>query len=100
MNNNYKPETADTRRDIHQDVILRDRARLSINGVEDVLSFDEEGIILKSNLGSISIDGHGLHITRLSVETGELEIEGEIGGIVYFEPSEPTKKRGLFGKRG
>lgn len=80
-----------------QEILLRDRAYLRLDGVEDVVSFDEQGIILKSCLGSISIDGVGLHITRLSLESGELEIEGEIGGVVFFEPADAPKKRGLFG---
>ena len=80
----------------HQEITLSDRSRLTITGVEDVQSFDERSIILKSNHGMMAIDGEGLHISHLSVETGELNIEGTIGGVLFFEPAEPKKKRGFF----
>ena len=79
-----------------QIITLADRSRLTLNGVEDVQSFDEVSIILKSNLGMMAIDGEGLHISHLSLETGELNIEGKIGGVFFFEPTEPKKKRGFF----
>lgn len=79
-----------------QMIHISERKNLTVTGVEDVQSFDEESIILKTNLGMLAVDGKALHITHLSVETGELYIEGEIGGVVFFEPSEPKKKRGFF----
>ena len=79
-----------------QEITLRDRSRLTVTGVEDVQSFDERSIILKSNHGMMAIDGEGLHISHLSVETGELHIDGTIGGVLFFEPTEPKKKRGFF----
>jgi sporulation protein YabP len=96
MNSQTQPKLPEAK---HQEIVLRDRAYLKINGVEDVSSFDETGIILKSIFGPISIDGTDLHITRLSVETGELEVNGVIGGVFFFEPAEQQKKRGLFGRR-
>ena len=80
-----------------QDIVISDRARLSISGVEDVQSFDESSVILKTNNGMLAIDGEGLHIGELSVETGKIFIEGRIGGVVFFEPAEPKKRRGIFG---
>ena len=80
----------------HQEITVSDRSRLTITGVEDVQSFDDKSIILKSNYGMIAIDGEGLHISHLSVETGELNIEGLIGGVFFFEPAEQKKKRGFF----
>ncbi len=79
-----------------QYIHISDRKNLTVTGVEDVQSFDETGIILKTNLGMLAIDGTGLHITHLSKESGEMYIEGEIGGAVYFDPTEQKKKRGIF----
>ena len=81
-----------------QIIELVDRQRLSIGCVEDVLSFDDKNIILKSSLGSIAVDGQNLRITRLTLDGGELLIEGEIGGVLFFEPDAP-KKHGFFRKR-
>ncbi len=79
-----------------QDIIISDRARLSISGVEDVQSFDQTSVILKTNNGMVAVDGEELRIGELSTESGKIYIEGRIGGVVFFEAAEPKKKRGLF----
>ncbi len=79
-----------------QEIKILDRSRLTVTGVEDVQSFDDRSIILKSNHGMMAIDGEALRISDLSVETGVLHVEGNIGGVIFFEPSEPKKKRGFF----
>ena len=92
---NKQSKSSENRR---QEIHLYDKSRLTLNGVEDVSFYDETGIRLQSNFGSISIDGKDLHITRLSVETGELDIEGDIGGILYFDSQPKPAKRKLFGR--
>ena len=77
-------------------ITLKDRSRLSITGVEDVQSFDDKSIILKSNHGMVAIDGESLRIDELSTDNGVLLVEGQIGGVFFFEPNEPKKKRGLL----
>ncbi len=79
-----------------QMIHISDRKNLTITGVEDVQSFNETGIILMTCLGMLAVDGEGLRITHLSRESGEMYIEGEIGGVVFFDPAEPKKKRGFF----
>lgn len=81
-----------------QDIIISDRARLSISGVLDVQSFDEKSVILKTNNGMLAVDGEDLRISELSVDTGKIFVEGRIGGIVFFEPAEQKKKRGFMGR--
>ena len=81
-----------------QDIVISDRARLSISGVEDVQSFDETSVILKTNNGMLAVDGEGLRIDELSTETGKIYIEGRIGGVVFFEADEPKKRRGFFAR--
>lgn len=88
MNDSYKK----------QEIFLRDRSYLKITGVEDVSTFDESGIILTSCNGEITVDGSELRIVNLSAESGEIEIEGRIGGVFYIE-ERPVKKRGLFGRK-
>lgn len=90
--NTEKNENGAGRQIIH----ISDRRNLTVTGVTDVKSFNDESIILETSLGMLAVDGTGLHITSLSVDSGEIYIEGEIGGAVFFETAEPRKKRGLF----
>ncbi len=90
--------TGISQREKKQEITLLDRAKLTISAVEDVLSFNDTSIILSSSFGSIAVDGRELRIKNLSVETGELFIEGEIGGVLFFEPDAP-KRRGFFGRK-
>lgn len=79
-----------------QNLVLEDRKKLSVSGVKDVDSFDEESMIIYTELGELSVRGSDLHINRLSLETGELMIEGEIYALVYTDDN--PKKEGFFGK--
>lgn len=79
-----------------QQILLTDRKRLTVTAVEDVLGFDENSVIAKTKLGTLAVDGRELHITELSVETGELYIEGVIGGVVFFDSNDTKKKRGFL----
>jgi sporulation protein YabP len=73
--------------------ILEDRKRLSVSGVNNVESFDEETIVAATDYGDLTIKGQRLHITKLSLEIGELAIEGEIFSLSY---SEAVEKSGGF----
>ena len=64
---------------------LTDRAKLSISGVEEVLRFDEERIVMRTTLGELAVGGSGLHVGRLSLETGELAVEGLVSELTYSE---------------
>ena len=66
-------------------VILEDRKKLSITGVEDIDNFDENAITVYTSLGELTVTGLDLHINRLSIETGELLVEGEISALKYTE---------------
>lgn len=73
-------------------IILEDRKTLSVSGVEDIDSFDENMVVLFTDLGELTIRGNNLHITKLNVDTGELSMDGSIVAIVYSE--QPDKKQG------
>ncbi|MBS7402982.1 MAG: sporulation protein YabP [Oscillospiraceae bacterium] len=64
-------------------LILEDRKRLSITGVEDVESFDEQRIILKTSKGTLIIRGSELHIDKLSLESGDLTVDGFVSDLGY-----------------
>jgi len=65
-------------------LILEGRERLSISGVEDVESFDEASIVAHTTRGTLVIHGAGLHIERLSLDIGELAVEGEVNSLEYL----------------
>lgn len=64
-------------------LILENRRALSISGVKEVRSFDDEAVVLKTELGELSIKGQNFHINHLDKESGELRIDGEIGEMLY-----------------
>lgn len=80
-----------------QNIILENRKKASISGVEDIDCFNEQTVVLYTSLGMLSIKGADLHINRLSVETGEVIIEGEIDSLVYSDSA--SKKAGGFMQR-
>lgn len=65
------------------DVIIEKREKVTMTGIHDVESFDEETILAKSDCGDITVKGHGMKISRLSVESGDMIIEGDIDSVVY-----------------
>ena len=72
----------DEKNNVHN-VILEGRKNLTISGVTDVDSFDERCISLYTQLGELVIKGRELHINSMSVETGEMTIEGDIWALNY-----------------
>ena len=73
------------------------RKAMTVSGVKEVISFDEETVILKSICGEINIEGAELKIGTLDTEKGIVELEGRIDSIYYFNDNGETK-RGLFSK--
>ncbi len=78
-------------------LIMENRRKLSVSGVSDVESFNEDEIILHTDMGGLLIKGSGLHINKLSVEIGEVALEGEIDGIDYVE-TKKTKGAGILSR--
>lgn len=80
-------------------LILEQRERLVISGVEEVARFDEETIVLTTSMGDLEIQGEGLHIEKLSLEGGELHVDGSIIALIYETASreEPGFLRRLLG---
>ena len=67
--------------------VLEDRAHLTLSGVQDVDAFDEESIQVVTPLGALTVRGHDLHISRLSLEMGEMAVDGTITALLYAEPT-------------
>lgn len=77
-------------------IIMEDRKKLSISGVTDIDSFDEQTIIAITDLGELTIRGWNLHITRLNLEQGELIVDGEFSSLTYTDVRPQAK--GFFAK--
>lgn len=78
-------------------VILENRSHLVLSGITDVDSFNEEEISLFTQLGELTIRGTNLHINEMSVESGDLSVEGDICGLVYGDKGR-KKKLSAIGK--
>ena len=78
-----------------QNLILENREKLSISGVLDVLSFDDQIIILETELGMLTVKGENLRINKLSIDTSEVVVEGEISSLAYND-KDFDKKSGSF----
>lgn len=72
----------------------RDRKQGSVTGVTDVLSFDESCIVLETEQGMLTIKGRELHIGKLMLDQGEVEMEGMVESMVY-SGSNPARKGSL-----
>lgn len=78
-------------------IIMEERRRLTISGVTDIDSFDEQTVILYCATGALEIHGEGLHINRIDVETGELSLEGVRIDSLGYADTLPSRG-GFFGK--
>jgi len=74
---------------------LDNRKVLSLNGVLDVQGFDEETVNIVTTLGMLIVKGNSLHISKLSLETSEVIIDGEISSMHYLAGSE---KKGFMAR--
>lgn len=80
-------------------VELLSREELRLTGVKDVHSFNEEAVILETELGLLTIGGADLHIVKLNLEMGELDVKGLINSFVYNdETSFLSKGEGILSK--
>ena len=66
-------------------VSMDDRCRLNVTGVDDVESFDETTIVMNTSQGNLIVRGSGLHIGKISLDVGEIKVEGMITDLGYEE---------------
>ena len=87
-----------TNPNIVQNLILENREKLSISGVLDVLSFDDQVVVVETELGLLNIKGENLKINKLSIDTSEVIIEGEIDSLAYSQKDYQKNSGGFLGK--
>ena len=75
---------------------LDGRNKLKITGVSDIDNFDENEIVIKTSQGILTVDGSEMHIEKLSLETGDVVINGLVYGLKYDDI--PAGGKGFFGR--
>lgn len=83
---------------IVQNLVLENRNKLSISGVLDVLSFDDQIVILETELGLLTVKGENLRINKLSIDNSEVIIEGDITSLSYSQKDFEKKGEGILSK--
>lgn len=79
---------------------IMNREQVTVQGVLAVDSFDDEEIIVETNMGTLTLRGEELHIKQLDLESGKFEVEGLVTSCLYSAPrhrgSRPTKSRSFL----
>ena len=75
---------------------LSQREELTMTGVTEVVSFDDTAIVLKTHLGTLSVDGRDLMLKTLSLEGGQVAVTGHISSLIYEEPKPTGLLQRLF----
>jgi sporulation protein YabP len=74
---------------------LNQREDLTMTGVTEVVSFDDTAVVLRTELGTLSVHGQQLQLKTLSVDGGQIAVEGSVSALIY---EEPRNKGGLLGR--
>lgn len=73
-------------------VILNNRRNGNFTGIRDVISFDPKEILLETEMGMLQIKGEDLHVSRLTLDKGEVDVQGLVISLVYSEVESYGKK--------
>lgn len=92
MTYEFKPQG-----ELHHRLEMEGRGRLTVSGVEDVERFDENCIVMATCAGTLIISGEDLHIGKLSLDGGELHVDGHIDAMTYEESSQ-QRSASLFSR--
>ena len=80
-------------------IIMTNRRTCTVNGVNDVLSFDLREILLETEQGMMMVKGTDLHVNRLSLEKGEVDLSGNIDSVAYSDVQAHGKQQeNIFSK--
>lgn len=65
---------------------LNERRQLTMTGVTEVVSFEENAVVLHTSLGTLVVQGQDLKLKTLSLEGGQVAVDGQVSALVYEEP--------------
>ena len=67
---------------------LNERKSLTMTGVTEVVRFDDTAVVLRTALGMLSVQGQELKLKTLSLEGGQVAVDGDVSALVYEQPRE------------
>ncbi len=84
--------------EVIQNLILENRQKLSISGVVDVISFDDQVAMVETELGLLTVKGDNIRINKLSLDTSEVIVEGDISYLAYSDKNIEKSKTSIISK--
>ncbi|CCY71959.1 sporulation protein YabP [Clostridium sp. CAG:921] len=81
----------------NQNIIMENREKVTVSGVIDIHSFDDELVLAQTDLGILTIKGDDLKMNKLNLENNELIVEGKITAVAYSDINQ-AKKSGFMNK--
>jgi len=83
-----------------QNIVLENREKLNVTGIIDVFSFDDQIIIIETELGLLTIKGENLKINKLSLDTSDFIVDGKIDSLTYSSSDSTSikKNKNILGK--
>ena len=76
---------------------MDDRKNLTMTGVTEVVSFDENAVVLKTHMGQLTVHGSQLQLKNLSLDGGQVAVDGQICALIYEEPRKSGTWRRFLG---
>ena len=77
---------------------MEGRTHLMMDGILDVDAFDDGTVTVKTSLGPLAVEGEGLHVKHLALESGELILEGVVGALYYTDETKSKSEGGFFSR--
>lgn len=77
------------RMELPHKLTLNERSMLTMTGVTEVVSFDDTAVVLHTSLGTLIIQGRDLQLKQLSLDGGQVAVEGTVTSLSYEEPQQP-----------
>lgn len=81
-----------------QNIVLENREKLNVSGVKDVLSFDDQMIIVQTTLGLLTIKGENLRVNKLNIDTSDFSVDGTISNLAYSNSESFKEHTSILGK--
>ena len=81
-----------------QNVLLESREKLTVSGVSDVLSFDDQIVIVATDMGLLTVKGENLKINKLNIDTSDFSVDGTISNLAYSNSESFKEHTSILGK--